>query len=46
MKRLEDLISTYEDFPKKGIFFKDLIKFSKSLMFLEPNIKYVLKSDY
>ena len=26
MKRLEDLISTYENFPKKGIFFKDLIE--------------------
>ena len=26
MKKLEDLISTYEDFPKKGIDFKDLLE--------------------
>ena len=25
MKKLEDLISTYKDFPKKGIFFKDVL---------------------
>ena len=26
MKKLEDLISTYKDFPKKGIYFKDLLE--------------------
>ena len=26
MKKLEDLILTYKDFPKKGIFFKDILK--------------------
>ena len=25
MKKLEDLISTYEDFPKEGISFKDIL---------------------
>ena len=26
MKKLEDLISTYKDFPKKGIYFKDVLE--------------------
>ena len=26
MKKLEELISTYKDFPKKGINFKDLLE--------------------
>ena len=26
MKKLEELISTYKDFPKKGIYFKDLLE--------------------
>ena len=30
MKKLEDLISTYKDFPKKGIFFKDVLEIIQS----------------
>ena len=26
MKKLEDLILTYKDFPKKGIYFKDVLE--------------------
>ena len=26
MKKLEDLIITYKDFPKKGIYFKDVLE--------------------
>ena len=26
MKKLEDLIPTYKDFPKKGIYFKDVLE--------------------
>ena len=30
MKKLEDLISTYKDFPKKGIYFKDVLEIIQS----------------
>jgi len=31
MKKLEEIISTYKDFPKKGIDFKDVLKIIQSL---------------
>ena len=44
MKKLEDLILTYKDFPKKGIDFKDLILEMSSNQFLK-NTEAIISID-
>ena len=51
MKKLEELISTYKDFPKKGIYFKDVLeimqepKVFNELIFKMSSSKILKKSE-